>query len=237
MQTPIPTPDPKIPKLRSGTYFPSFLHPRTTSKHARIPLAREAYITGIRTRKVDDFAPAMGMSGISKSQVSPLCQDIDDPTDIPQEAAERALGSTTPGTARYAVLPVPYEDRRGDWQDPRPVHLGAVRAVLPDLVAPRPGPPRDPRHCPQPFNAHHQASADASDRTSHAQVALHPDLFIAVEPGRDLVTTILRHVVTPGTVPSSRRIAVQSVPIHPGILAAPRVLNSNHVNPSPHIAV
>jgi len=67
----------KIPKLRSGTYFPSFLEPRKMSEAALVAVVQEAYVKGISTRKVDDLVQAMAMSGISKSQVSKLCGELD----------------------------------------------------------------------------------------------------------------------------------------------------------------
>jgi len=68
----------KIPKLRSGTYFPSFLEPRKMSEQALVAVVQEAYVKGISTRKVDDLVQALGMSGISKSQVSRLCGELDE---------------------------------------------------------------------------------------------------------------------------------------------------------------
>ena len=67
----------EIPKLREGSYFPSFLEPRKRSEKALISVIQEAYVQGISTRKMDDLVKAFGMEGISKSQVSSLCQDID----------------------------------------------------------------------------------------------------------------------------------------------------------------
>jgi putative transposase len=66
-----------IPKLRKGSYFPSFLEARRTSEKALIAVIQEAYIQGVSTRSVDDLVKAMGMTGISKSQVSRLCEEID----------------------------------------------------------------------------------------------------------------------------------------------------------------
>jgi putative transposase len=66
-----------IPRLRSGSYFPSFLEPRRMAEKALTAVIQEAYIQGISTRSVDDLVKAMGASGISKSQVSRLCEDID----------------------------------------------------------------------------------------------------------------------------------------------------------------
>jgi putative transposase len=68
----------RIPKLRTGTYFPSFLEPRRLAEKALTAVIQEAYIQGVSTRSVDDLVKAMGMSGISKSQVSRLCEEIDD---------------------------------------------------------------------------------------------------------------------------------------------------------------
>src|SRR5829696_4567649 len=67
-----------IPKLRKGSYFPSFLEPRRTAEKALTAVIQEAYVHGISTRAVDDLVKAMGASGISKSQVSRLCAEIDE---------------------------------------------------------------------------------------------------------------------------------------------------------------
>jgi len=67
----------RIPKLRRGSYFPGFLEPRRMAEKALTAVIQEAYIQGISTRSVDDLVKAMGMSGISKSQVSRLCEEID----------------------------------------------------------------------------------------------------------------------------------------------------------------
>ncbi len=69
--------DLKIPKLRKGSYFPGFLEPRRTTEQALVAVIQEAWIQGVSTRKVDDLVQAMGMTGISKSQVSELCKGID----------------------------------------------------------------------------------------------------------------------------------------------------------------
>ncbi len=66
-----------IPKLRKGSYFPSFLEPRRAADKALVAVIQEAYVHGVSTRSVDDLVKAMGMTGISKSQVSRLCEDID----------------------------------------------------------------------------------------------------------------------------------------------------------------
>jgi transposase-like protein len=67
----------RIPKLRKGSYFPGFLEPRRMAEKALTAVIQEAYIQGISTRSVDDLVKALGMSGVSKSQVSRLCEEID----------------------------------------------------------------------------------------------------------------------------------------------------------------
>ena len=72
------TVDLRIPRLRTGSYFPSFLEPRRMAEKALSAVIQEAYIQGISTRSVDDLVKSLGMSGISKSQVSRLCEEIDE---------------------------------------------------------------------------------------------------------------------------------------------------------------
>jgi len=67
-----------IPKLRKGSYFPSFLEPRRTAEKALVAVIQEAYVQGVSTRAVDDLVRAMGGTGVSKSQVSRLCEEIDE---------------------------------------------------------------------------------------------------------------------------------------------------------------
>jgi len=68
----------RIPKLRKGSYFPVFLEPRRLAEKALAAVVQEAYVHGVSTRSVDDLIKAMGMTGISKSQVSRLCEEIDE---------------------------------------------------------------------------------------------------------------------------------------------------------------
>ena len=68
----------RIPRLRRGSYFPSFLEPRRTTERALTAVIQEAYIHGVSTRAVDDLVQAMGMSGVSKTQVSRLCAELDE---------------------------------------------------------------------------------------------------------------------------------------------------------------
>jgi transposase-like protein len=68
----------RIPKVRKGSYFPGFLEPRRMAERALTSVIQEAYIQGISTRSVDDLVKALGMDGISKSQVSRLCEELDE---------------------------------------------------------------------------------------------------------------------------------------------------------------
>ena len=68
----------RIPKLRRGSYFPGFLEPRRTAEKALAAVIQEAYVQGVSTRNVDALVKAMGMGGISKSEVSRLCGEIDE---------------------------------------------------------------------------------------------------------------------------------------------------------------
>ena len=72
--------DLKIPKFRSGpSYYPGFiLEPRRLMEKALTAVIQEAWINGVSTRRVEELVQAMGMSGISKSQVSKLCKEIDE---------------------------------------------------------------------------------------------------------------------------------------------------------------
>ena len=91
----------RIPKLRKGSYFPGFLEPRRTAEKALTAVIQEAYIQGISTRSVDDLVKAMGMSGISKSQVSRLCEEID-------ERVQAFLGRPIEGDWPYLWIDATY---------------------------------------------------------------------------------------------------------------------------------
>jgi len=67
-----------IPKLRTGSFFPSLLERRRRVDQALFAVVMEAYLHGVSTRKVDDLVKELGIdSGISKSQVSRICADLD----------------------------------------------------------------------------------------------------------------------------------------------------------------
>jgi len=68
----------QVPKLREGSYFPSFLEPRRKAEKALLAVVQSAYIEGVSTRKVDRLLQAMGLTGIDKSEVSRICKELDE---------------------------------------------------------------------------------------------------------------------------------------------------------------
>jgi transposase-like protein len=109
----------RVPKLRTGSYFPGFLEPRRTSEKALVAVIQEAWIGGVSTRKVDDLVQAMGLSGISKSTVSKLCKDIDERV---HEFLDRPLAGEWP----YLWLDATYLKVR---QGGRIISVAAIIAV------------------------------------------------------------------------------------------------------------
>src|ERR671933_2585529 len=96
-----------IPKPRKGSYFPAFLAPRRTAEEALTAVIQEAYVHGVSTRSVDDLVRAMGGTGISKSQVSRLCADID-------ERVQAFLGRPIEGSWPYLWIDATYlKSRKG----------------------------------------------------------------------------------------------------------------------------
>jgi putative transposase len=85
----------RVPRVRDGGYFPSLLEPRKRAEQALVAVVREAYVQGVSTRRVDALVKALGLDGISKSQVSRLCEALD-------EEVERFRGR--PLTGRYPYV-------------------------------------------------------------------------------------------------------------------------------------
>src|SRR5215217_3860955 len=113
----------RIPKLRAGpSYFPPFLEPRKTSEKALVAVIQEAWIGGVSTRRVDELAQAMGLSGINKSQVSKLCKDID-------ERVNAFLDRPLSGEWPYLWLDATYLKQR---EGGRIVSVAAIIAVAVD---------------------------------------------------------------------------------------------------------
>nr|MBF6592595.1 IS256 family transposase [Ktedonobacterales bacterium] len=67
----------RVPRVRDGSYFPSLLEPRRRAERALVAVVQEAYVQGVSTRRVDELARTLGLDGISKSQVSLLCGELD----------------------------------------------------------------------------------------------------------------------------------------------------------------
>src|SRR5918912_1215071 len=96
-----------IPKLRTGSYFPSWLEPRRRAEQALVAVITEAYVQGVSTRKVEALIQSLGIAGISKSEVSRLCASLDAQTEA---FRTRRLDAEYP----YLWLDARYEHVRED---------------------------------------------------------------------------------------------------------------------------
>jgi putative transposase len=103
--TRVGTLDLAIPKLRTGSYFPSWLEPRRRSEQALVAVVAEAYLKGVSTRKVEALVQSLGIAGMSKSEVSRLCAVLDEQV---QAFQERRLDADYP----YVWLDARYEHVR-----------------------------------------------------------------------------------------------------------------------------
>lgn len=108
-----------IPKLRAGSYFPSLLEPRRRAERALLAVVQEAYVHGVSTRKVDDLLRALGLDGMSKSEVSRICAELDG-----EVAAFRSRGLE--GEHPYVWIDATYHKVR---QDGRVQSMATVVAI------------------------------------------------------------------------------------------------------------
>ncbi len=99
--TRVGTIDLQVPRVRDGGYIPSLLEPRRRSERALLAVVQEAYVQGVSTRRVDALVQALGMQGISKSQVSRMCADLD-------RAVEAFRGRRLEGVYPYVWLDATY---------------------------------------------------------------------------------------------------------------------------------
>jgi putative transposase len=97
----------KVPRVRDGGYFPSLLEPRRKAERALAAVVQEAYVHGVSTRQVDELVKALGMSGISKSRVSTLCEELD-------EEVERFRNRPLEGSYPYVWVDATYVKARQD---------------------------------------------------------------------------------------------------------------------------
>jgi putative transposase len=109
----------KVPRVRDGSFFPSLLEPRKRAERALVATVREAYVQGVSTRRVDQLVKALGLDGISKSQVSVLCAELD--TEV-----ERFRSRKLEGSYPYCWLDATFVKTR---QDHRVVSMAVVIAV------------------------------------------------------------------------------------------------------------
>jgi transposase-like protein len=109
----------RVPRVRDGSFFPSLLEPRKRAERALVATVREAYVQGVSTRRVDDLVKALGLEGISKSQVSVLCQELD--TEV-----ERFRSRKLEGSYPYCWVDATFVKTR---QEHRVVSMAVVIAV------------------------------------------------------------------------------------------------------------
>jgi putative transposase len=107
----------KVPRVREGGYFPSLLEPRRRAERALSAVVQEAYVHGVSTRKVDELVKALGMGGISKSQVSRLCEELD-------EEVARFRGRPLEGSYPYVWVDATYVKARQDG------HIASTAVVI-----------------------------------------------------------------------------------------------------------
>jgi putative transposase len=109
----------RVPRVRDGSFFPGLLEPRKRAERALVATVREAYVQGVSTRRVDDLVKALGLDGISKSQVSRLCEELD--TEV-----ERFRSRKLDGNYPYIWVDATFLKVR---QDHRVVNMAVVLAV------------------------------------------------------------------------------------------------------------
>lgn len=108
-----------VPRVRDGSYYPTLLEPRRRAERALLAVVQEAYVQGVSTRRVDALVQALGLTGMSKSQVSRLCADLD--TEV-----ARFRGRPLAGTYPYVWLDATYLKVR---QEHRVVSQAVVIAI------------------------------------------------------------------------------------------------------------
>ena len=109
-----------IPRVRDGSYLPSLLEPRRRAERAMLAVVQEAYVLGVSTRRVEDLVEALGVSGISKSQVSRICAALD--TEVEAFRGRSLEGETYP----YLWLDATYVKVR---ESGRVVNMAALVAM------------------------------------------------------------------------------------------------------------
>jgi putative transposase len=108
-----------VPRVRDSSYFPSLLEPRRRAERALSAVVQEAYVHGVSTRKVDELVKALGMTGISKSRVSELCEELDG-------EVERFRSRLLEGPYPYLWIDATYLKSR---QDGRVASMAVVIAI------------------------------------------------------------------------------------------------------------
>ena len=119
--TRVGTIDLQVPRVRDGSFFPMLLEPRKRAERALVSVVQEAYVQGVSTRRVDELVQALGLQGISKSQVSRLCRELD--TEVERFRQRRLEG------------PYPYIWLDATVRHEAPYHRAGMEGPLQRLVA------------------------------------------------------------------------------------------------------
>ena len=110
-----------IPRVRQGSYFPSFLEPRRRSEQAIVAVVLEAYVNGVSTRKVDRLVEQLGIEGMTKDRVSAMCRALDEQVELfrgrPRWRAPTRICGSMPSTSRSAIR-AGWSARRWWWPMP-----------------------------------------------------------------------------------------------------------------------
>jgi putative transposase len=104
----------RVPRARDGSFFPGLLEPRERAERALVATVREAYVQGVSTRRVDDLVKALGLDGISKSQVSRLCEELD--TEVERFRSRKLEGTSSYSTCTKATRRTAAQSSPRSWR-------------------------------------------------------------------------------------------------------------------------
>jgi transposase-like protein len=130
----------EIPRLRTGSYLPSFLEPRRRAEQALVAVVQEAYVNGVSTRKVDRLVEQIGLRGLSKDQVSRMCRGLDEQVQAfrgrPLEGAYTYLRLDAkiervrePGGVRQKALVIAYAEHESGVREVLGLDVGEAETV------------------------------------------------------------------------------------------------------------
>ncbi len=154
-----------IPRVRDGCYFPSLLEPRRRAERALLAVVQEAYVLGVSTRRVDDLVQALGIAGISKSEVSRICAALD--AEVEAFRARSLAASATPTCG--STPPTSRSARPAGWCRWRPWSRPAWRRPASGGCWASSSPPATTRAAPgRPSSAGSSSAASTASASSSA---------------------------------------------------------------------